>query len=94
MPKEHLLRTVWNGDDRTLNVVEANVSSLRRKLHGLGPPVIHTVHRSGYVFREVRCAPPDAARTSFVLEHERNSRERNPAIAGGTRSFGVSSAES
>ena len=59
VPKERLLRTVWNGDDRTLNVVEANVSSLRRKLHGLGPPVIHTVHRSGYVFREVQCHPPD-----------------------------------
>ncbi len=70
VPKQDLLETVWNGDNRTLNVVEANVSSLRRKLHGLGPPVIHTVHRSGYVFREVRCAPPDATRERLALDHE------------------------
>ena len=75
VPKQDLLKTVWNGDNRTLNVVEANVSSLRRKLHGLGPPVIHTVHRSGYVFREVRCAPPDAARGRLALEHESVLRE-------------------
>jgi DNA-binding winged helix-turn-helix (wHTH) protein len=51
--KQDLLCTVWRGEDRSENVVEANVSSLRRKLHGLGPPVIHTVHRTGYVFRPV-----------------------------------------
>ena len=75
VPKQDLLKTVWNGDNRTLNVVEANVSSLRRKLHGLGPPVIHTVHRSGYVFREMRRTPPDAARESCAPQHESVLRE-------------------
>jgi DNA-binding response OmpR family regulator len=51
LSKSSLLSKVWGGGDRSENVVEANVSSLRRKLHALGPPVIHTVHRSGYVFR-------------------------------------------
>jgi two-component system OmpR family response regulator len=49
--KRELLSTVWHGQARSENVVEANVSALRRKLHALGPPLIHTVHRRGYVFR-------------------------------------------
>src|SRR5262249_36429263 len=49
--KQELLETVWHGEARSENVVEANVSALRRKLHAVGPPVIHTVHRSGYAFR-------------------------------------------
>ena len=49
--KAELLRDAWDGAYRTANVVEATVSSLRRKLHDAGPPVIHTVHRVGYVFR-------------------------------------------
>jgi DNA-binding response OmpR family regulator len=51
--KQVMLREVWDGESRSENVVEANVSSLRRKLHALGPPVIHTVHRSGYVLRPI-----------------------------------------
>jgi DNA-binding response OmpR family regulator len=51
--KQQLLVAVWGAEVRSLNVVEANVSSLRRKLHALGPPVIHTLHRAGYVFRHV-----------------------------------------
>ena len=49
-----LLTAVWGTEARSQNVVEANVSSLRRKLHALGPPVIHTLHRAGYIFRPVR----------------------------------------
>jgi len=52
--KDELLVAVWGSEARSQNVVEANVSSLRRKLHALGPPVIHTLHRAGYVFRPVR----------------------------------------
>ena len=51
--KQELLVAVWGAEARSQNVVEANVSSLRRKLHALGPPVIHTLHRGGYVFRPV-----------------------------------------
>ena len=51
--KRELLVAVWGDEARSENVVEANVSSLRRKLHALGPAVIHTLHRSGYVFRPV-----------------------------------------
>jgi two-component system OmpR family response regulator len=49
--KQELLVAVWGAEVRSQNVVEANVSSLRRKLHALGPPLIHTLHRAGYVFR-------------------------------------------
>jgi len=51
--KQELLAAVWGTETRSQNVVEANVSSLRRKLHALGPPVIHTLHRAGYIFRPV-----------------------------------------
>lgn len=51
--KQELLVAVWGAEARSQNVVEANVSSLRRKLHAFGPPVIHTLHRAGYVFRPV-----------------------------------------
>jgi DNA-binding response OmpR family regulator len=49
--KRELLSTIWHGQARSENVVEANVSALRRKLHAVGPPLIHTVHQRGYVFR-------------------------------------------
>jgi DNA-binding response OmpR family regulator len=64
--KQDLLCTVWRDAVRSENVVEANVSSLRRKLHNLGPPVIHTVHRTGYVFRPV--APSTAVARASMLE--------------------------
>jgi two-component system, OmpR family, response regulator len=52
--KQMILREVWgDSESRSENVVEANVSSLRRKLHALGAPVIHTVHRTGYVLRPI-----------------------------------------
>src|SRR5262249_54735430 len=78
--KQDLLTRVWRGETRSENVVEANVSSLRRKLHGLGPPVIHTVHRTAYVFRPVSQSIP-AARASLVAERDRMVRERDAIIA-------------
>ena len=59
--KQKLLVAVWGAEARSQNIVEANVSSLRRKLHALGPPVIHTLHRAGYVFRPV--PSPSESRT-------------------------------
>jgi DNA-binding response OmpR family regulator len=76
--KQDLLCTVWRGEDRSENVVEANVSSLRRKLHGLGPPVIHTVHRTGYVFRPVALTG-SVARATLAGERDRLMRERIPS---------------
>ena len=78
--KKAILNCVWKDEERSENVVEANVSSLRRKLHALGPPVIHTVHRSGYVFRPV--APtPLGARDAVLLERDRLVQERDEAVA-------------
>jgi two-component system OmpR family response regulator len=52
LSKTRILEAVWDGgvgvDD---NVVETFVSYLRKKLHRLGPPVIHTVRMVGYTFR-------------------------------------------
>jgi two-component system OmpR family response regulator len=80
MSKRQLLNAVWHGGGRTENVVEANVSSLRRKLHSLGPPVIHTVHRLGYVFRPVHKSA-SLSRTTLVAERDRLVRERDEMIA-------------
>jgi two-component system, OmpR family, response regulator len=76
--KRELLCTVWRDEARSENVVEANVSSLRRKLHGLGPPVIHTLHRSGYVFRPV-AAFPLPARATLVAQRERHASDGSSA---------------
>jgi DNA-binding response OmpR family regulator len=67
--KHELLKFVWGEQTRTENVVEANVSSLRRKLHRLGPPIIHTVHRGGYIFRP---APRSTLARRDALLAERN----------------------
>jgi two-component system, OmpR family, response regulator len=76
--KHDILNAVWKGEPRSENVVEANVSSLRRKLHALGPPVIHTVHRSGYVFRPVM---PSTTTTRAGRVAERDRRERDGMVA-------------
>jgi two-component system OmpR family response regulator len=78
--KQALLEQVWHGAPRTANVVEATVSSLRRKLHVGGPPVIHTLHRAGYTFRPV--VPSTApARANGRSDRERLVRERDEAVA-------------
>ena len=52
LTRAELLERVW-GRDYTgqPQVVETYVSYLRRKLHGLGPPLIHTRRGVGYLLR-------------------------------------------
>jgi DNA-binding response OmpR family regulator len=77
--KEELLLALGS-DARTTNAVEVHVSSLRRKLHQVGPPIIHTVHGRGYVLRPVPTF--DLARRSEMLEmRERVIRQREDALA-------------
>lgn len=78
--KQALLEQVWRGTPRTANVVEATVSSLRRKLHASGPPVIHTLHRAGYTFRPV-LPSANVNRAHIRSERDRLVRERDEAVA-------------
>jgi DNA-binding response OmpR family regulator len=56
LSKRQLLERVWGFDEYDVNVVEAHVSALRRKLEAVGPRLIHTVRGFGYVLRP----PPPA----------------------------------
>jgi len=78
--KDELLDEVWAGKPRSLNAVEAQISALRRKLHELGPAIIHTAHGEGYVFRPAVEAEP-RQRSHLILERERIVREREEAVA-------------
>ena len=51
LSKPRLLALVWDRDDHHINVVEAHVSALRRKLEEHGPRLVHTVRGRGYVVR-------------------------------------------
>jgi two-component system OmpR family response regulator len=56
--KAQILDHVWPYDFvGDANVVETYVSYLRRKLHRLGPPLIHTVRGRGYVLRAAARRP-------------------------------------
>src|SRR5204863_7938715 len=56
LTKSQILDRVWNYDfGGDGNVVETYISYLRRKLDGLGAPLIHTVRGVGYSLR----APED-----------------------------------
>lgn len=77
--KRELLQQVWGGALRTQNLVEATISSLRRKLERTGPRVIHTNHGHGYSFRPVPPAP--AGRVDVAAERDRLIRERDEIIA-------------
>jgi two-component system, OmpR family, response regulator len=57
LSKTQILNAVWGIDERADNLVEINVSSLRRKLETAGPRLIHTVRGLGYVLSE---RSPDA----------------------------------
>jgi len=57
LSKIQILNAVWGIDERADNLVEINVSSLRRKLEATGPRLIHTVRGLGYVLAD---RPPDA----------------------------------
>jgi two-component system OmpR family response regulator len=55
LTKAQLLDYVWGGEyGASDNTVQTYVSYLRRKLDPLGPPLIHTVARVGYVLRAPR----------------------------------------
>ena len=52
LTRAELLERVWGrGYTGQPQVVETYVSYLRRKLHGLGPPLIHTRRGVGYLLR-------------------------------------------
>jgi two-component system, OmpR family, response regulator len=51
LSKARIRETVWQGRAGTLNLVEAYVSLLRKKMDTLGPPLIHTVRGVGYTLR-------------------------------------------
>lgn len=54
LSKAQILDFVWHYDfGGNSNVLETYISYLRKKLHALGPPLIHTVRLVGYVLREV-----------------------------------------
>ncbi|RFA10347.1 DNA-binding response regulator [Subtercola boreus] len=48
LSKTQILTQVWGYDDIDANVVEVHLSSLRRKMDGDGPRLIHTVRGIGY----------------------------------------------
>jgi two-component system OmpR family response regulator len=50
--KKQILEQVWQYDfGGESTVVETYISYLRKKLDGLGPPMIHTMRGVGYVLR-------------------------------------------
>lgn len=49
VPKRQVFAEVWGYEEEGSNVVESHMSSLRRKLEALGPPLIHTRRGLGYV---------------------------------------------
>ncbi|MDP9405156.1 MAG: winged helix-turn-helix domain-containing protein [Actinomycetota bacterium] len=49
--KTTLMQGVWNYVRTDSNLVEVHMTSLRRKIERVGPRVIHTVRRAGYVVR-------------------------------------------
>jgi DNA-binding response OmpR family regulator len=54
--KPQLLARVWGFDAYDVHLVEVHMSSLRRKLHANGSPLIHTVRGVGYVLRSPSAA--------------------------------------
>lgn len=51
LSKSQLLSRVWGPDAYEPNLVEVQVSALRRKLEAHGPRILHTVRGMGYVLR-------------------------------------------
>jgi two-component system OmpR family response regulator len=84
VPKDVLLDRVWSRQGRSPNAVEAQISGLRRKIDSLGPPVIHTAHGEGYVFRP---SVADEVRqgSAAMDERERAVGEREEAVARRTK---------
>ncbi|HLI60870.1 MAG TPA: response regulator transcription factor [Solirubrobacteraceae bacterium] len=51
LSKLEILTQVWGYEDYDPNLVEVNVSAVRRKLEARGPRLIHTVRGHGYLMR-------------------------------------------
>ncbi|MFD9894476.1 response regulator transcription factor [Amycolatopsis sp. NPDC059027] len=49
--KTQILTAVWGYEDYAANLVEVNVSTLRKKLEAHGPRLLHTVRGQGYILR-------------------------------------------
>ena len=53
VPRQRLIDSLWHGDSSPdSNALEVHVATLRKKLDGLGPRLLHTVRGFGYVMRE------------------------------------------
>ncbi|MGI8697403.1 MAG: response regulator transcription factor [Mycobacteriales bacterium] len=61
LSKTQILTQVWGYDAYDPNLVEAHVSSLRRKLESAGPRLIHTVRGIGYRIGDSASASSGAA---------------------------------
>lgn len=57
LSKARIRESVWPGRGGTLNLVEAYISLLRKKIDALGPPLIQTVRGAGYRLRSPFAAP-------------------------------------
>jgi DNA-binding response OmpR family regulator len=51
LSKAQILSAIWGFDAYDPNIVEVNISALRRKLDAHGPRLLHTVRGMGYVLR-------------------------------------------
>jgi DNA-binding response OmpR family regulator len=51
LTKTQILTTVWGYEQYDPNLVEVNISALRRKLEAHGPRLIHTERGFGYIMR-------------------------------------------
>jgi two-component system, OmpR family, response regulator len=52
LSKSQILSAIWGFDAYDPNIVEVNISALRRKLEADGTRLLHTVRGMGYVLRE------------------------------------------
>jgi two-component system response regulator MprA len=81
LSKDALVSTVFTDRPVTPNTVEVHVANLRRKLEAVGPRIIHTVRRAGYVLRAPAADPYEARRRRLAADHERLVREGDATVA-------------
>jgi len=77
--KDQLLAQIWGNGSHNGDLVEAHVSTLRRKVEATGPPMIRTVHGQGYVMYPTK-TPPPTSREALLEERARLLRERDEAV--------------
>ena len=86
LSRTQLLQHVWGrGYTGQPQVVETYVSYLRRKLHRLGPPLIHTRRGVGYTLRRPDSGWPDSPGAAGHRGAVRPARRRGAGLAA-TRS--------